>query len=276
MGIVLGVDIGGSTTKIVGVDDKELIDMLRVRAADQITSLYGGIGKFLRTHKLKTKDVEAIYLTGVGATYIDEQVYGITTHKVPEFDAIGIGALRLSGLREALVVSMGTGTAFVRATETKREHIGGTGVGGGTILGLASQLPCRRDINAILALAENGDLKNVDLLVGDILNTPISSLPPDMTASNFGKLRDIAPDSDIVLGLINMVFETIGTMALFALKNDTIDNVVLSGTLATFPQAKAIFDSVSKRTEKKFTLLPEAVFATAIGTLPAGHHHNDT
>lgn len=268
MGIVLGVDIGGSTTKIVGMNEGNLVDMLRVKAADQITSLYGGIGKFLRAHKLRPTDVSAIYLTGVGSSFIDEQVYGIKTNKVTEFHAIGTGALRLSGLKQALVISIGTGTAFVRATETEIVHIGGTGVGGGTILGLASQLPCRRDVNAVLALAETGNLKNVDLLVGDIINAPTETLTLDMTASNFGKLKDPASDSDITLGIINMVFETIGVMAAFALRNDPIDTVVLTGTLATFPQAKPIFDKLSKMVGKKFLVLPEAIFSTALGTLP--------
>ena len=45
MGIILGIDIGGSTTKIVGYrENGVLIGMLQVRAADQITSLYGAVG----------------------------------------------------------------------------------------------------------------------------------------------------------------------------------------------------------------------------------------
>ena len=41
MDIVLGIDIGGSTTKIVGLrTDGSVVSMLRVRAEDQVTSLY--------------------------------------------------------------------------------------------------------------------------------------------------------------------------------------------------------------------------------------------
>ena len=40
MGIILGVDIGGSTTKIVGLrEDGSLLSALRVEANDQLTSL---------------------------------------------------------------------------------------------------------------------------------------------------------------------------------------------------------------------------------------------
>ena len=44
MDVILGIDIGGSTTKIVGLrTDGSVISMLRVRAEDQVTSLYGAL-----------------------------------------------------------------------------------------------------------------------------------------------------------------------------------------------------------------------------------------
>ena len=89
MSIILGIDVGGSTTKIVGIRGLETIGVLQVRARDQITSLYGAIGNFLRSFGHDLIDVAAIALTGVGASYIDEQIYGIETRKVTEFTAIG-------------------------------------------------------------------------------------------------------------------------------------------------------------------------------------------
>lgn len=48
MGVILGIDIGGSSTKIVGLaPDLSVIDMLRVKADDPLTSLYGAMGNFL-------------------------------------------------------------------------------------------------------------------------------------------------------------------------------------------------------------------------------------
>ena len=39
MEVILGIDIGGSTTKIVGLrTDGSVVSMLRVRAEDQVTS----------------------------------------------------------------------------------------------------------------------------------------------------------------------------------------------------------------------------------------------
>ena len=271
MDIVLGVDIGGSTTKIVGLRDGKCFGMLQVRAADQITSMYGAIGNFLSKHNLRLDEISAIALTGVGASFIDEQLYGIKTIKVDEFRAIGHGALSLTGLSEALVVSMGTGTAFVRATTEEKTHLGGSGVGGGTIIGLASQLLGKSDIDAILALAENGDIKNVDLSVRDILGKEVQTLPSDLTAANFGKIKSTASDSDIALGTINMVFETVGMLAVFALKNDTIKDVILTGTLATFPQAETVFSKFRKLTRLSFIIPPDAMYATALGACDFGN-----
>ena len=53
MDVILGIDIGGSTTKIVGLrTDGSVISMLRVRAEDQVTSLYGALGNYLTSNRL--------------------------------------------------------------------------------------------------------------------------------------------------------------------------------------------------------------------------------
>jgi len=265
METILGIDVGGSTTKIVGLRNGESVGMLQVRAADQITSLYGAIGNFLLMQGIKLSEVSKIALTGVGATFIDEPIYGIDTRKVNEFLAIGYGALSLSGLEEAIVVSMGTGTAFVRAGKDEITHIGGSGVGGGTILGLASQMLGKNDIEAILALAESGKLENVDLLVRDIVGREIPSLPPDLTAANFGRIKSTASQSDIALGIINMVFQTAGMLAVFLARNDTIRDVVLTGTLTTFPQAHSVLSTFINQFDLRFIIPSNAIYATALG-----------
>ena len=53
MDVILGIDIGGSTTKIVGLrTDGSVVSMLRVRAEDQVTSLYGALGNYLTSNGL--------------------------------------------------------------------------------------------------------------------------------------------------------------------------------------------------------------------------------
>ena len=272
MSIILGIDVGGSTTKIVCLQGKECIGMLQVKASDQVTSMYGAIGNLLTRLKIPLTDVSDIYLTGVGATFINNDIFGITTHKISEFSAIGHGAVYQTKLKEALVVSMGTGTAFVKVSADTVSHIGGSGVGGGTVIGLASQMLGKSDIDAILALAEIGTAELVDLTVGDIIcnANDIKTLPADLTASNFGKMKSTASDSDVAFGIINLVFETIGMLSIFALKNESIKDVVLTGTLATFPQAKPIFSRFKSITDLNFIIPDNAGFVTALGAVVLG------
>lgn len=83
MGVILGIDIGGSSTKIVGLaPDLSVIDMLRVKADDPLTSLYGAMGNFLSTHNLQLSDIRHIALTGVGSSYVEGDIYGVKTIKV--------------------------------------------------------------------------------------------------------------------------------------------------------------------------------------------------
>ena len=66
MGIVIGIDVGISTTKIVGIRDGKVISPIRIKATDPITSLYGAFGKYLYDNKIQLTEVEHVMLTGVG------------------------------------------------------------------------------------------------------------------------------------------------------------------------------------------------------------------
>lgn len=265
---IVGIDVGGSTTKIVGFDDKKnLIDPIFIRANDQITSVYGALGKFTTENNIKLSDIERIMVTGVGSTFIADEIYNIPCEHVVEFPCIGKGGIYLSGLSEAIVVSMGTGTAIVYAEESgKFEYLGGTGVGGGTLIGLSEQMLGVRSIESIIELAKSGDLSRIDLRVNDITKTEIHpDLAPNLTAANFGKLSDTATKGDLALGIINMIFETIGVSAIFAARARDIKNIVLTGNMTTIPQAHDIFRSLSELFDMNFIIPDKAQFGTVIG-----------
>ena len=40
MGLVIGIDVGGSTTKIVGLNNGQILSPMFITAADPITSLF--------------------------------------------------------------------------------------------------------------------------------------------------------------------------------------------------------------------------------------------
>lgn len=219
MGIILGIDVGGSTTKIVGLTPGgELISTMTVRAYDQITSLYGALGHYINANKFSLSDVERILVTGVGSSYLSGDIYGIPTQRIEEFSAIARGGLALAGLDEAVVVSMGTGTAFIHAHGKDYSHIGGSGVGGGTIVGLGKKLTGASDHESLCALAERGSLSHVDLTIGDISKNDIEKLGSEITAANFANVKDSATDCDLALGVVNMVLQTILTPCGFRLQ----------------------------------------------------------
>ncbi len=267
MGIVLGIDIGGSTTKICGFrGEGDLIQPLSVKADDPISSVYGAFGKFTSLHRIHLSDVERVMVTGVGSSYIDQDLYGIPTEHVQEFDCIGLGGQYLADLREAIVVSMGTGTALVHVKGDTMEYIGGTGVGGGTLFGLSHQMLGIRDMDHLEALAEEGDISKVDLRISDISKKNLSpTLELDTTASNFGKLSDLATREDLALGIINLVFETIGMMSVFAARCFGIKNVVLTGKLSAMKKARYVFDLLGKMFDMNFIVPEDARYGTVIG-----------
>lgn len=268
MSVVIGIDVGGSTTKIVGFSDKrELIDPMFVRAADPLTSIYGAFGKFTSENHIEIGDISKIMVTGVGSSYITKPIYGLECRHVSEFDSVGLGGLFLTGLDRAVAVSMGTGTAIVSAERGgKIEYLGGTGVGGGTLMGLSKKILGVSNIASIVDLAANGDLTAVDLRIKDITRKDIlPGMPGEMTASNFGKLSDLATKSDLALGIINMVFESAGMLAIFASRNCNTKDIILTGNMTTVPQAQLMFPTLSDMFKVNFIIPKMSQFATVIG-----------
>ena len=171
----------------------------------------------------------------------------------------------MSGLDSAVVVSMGTGTAFVSADRDKIYHMGGTGIGGGTLIGLSNRMFNVRHFDDIIETASAGNLDNVDLHIRDISREDIETLAASTTASNFGKISDLATSGDLALGVINMVFQTIGIMAAFSAKIAKTKNIVLTGNLTNVPQAENIFKGVEALHGVRFIIPENSEYATATG-----------
>ena len=273
MRTVIGIDVGGSTTKIVGFrknnGESTLIEPLFVRAADAVTSIYGAFGKFTLQNELELSDIDRVLMTGVGASFIDKPIYGLDCRKVSEFECVGRGGLYLSGLDEAIVVSMGTGTALMHSKmvdgKVETKYLGGTGVGGGTLLGLSRRMIGVDSIEHIEQLAAEGDLQKVDLRICDISNDENFLISSNLTASNFGKLSDIANNNDIALGIANMVAETVALMSIFAARSFNVKNVVLTGNLTTLNSITNAFVDLEKNFGVRFIIPELAQFGTVIG-----------
>ena len=279
---VIGIDIGGSTTKIVGFRTEngraEMIEPLFVRATDAITSVYGAFGKFTMQNDLALSDIDRVLMTGVGASFIDKPLYSLDCKKVSEFNSVGNGGLYLSGLDEAIVVSMGTGTALMHAKNvdgrTVTKYLGGTGVGGGTLIGLSRKMIGVDTIEHFEQLCEGGDLGNVDLRIKDMSSDHSFQINDEITASNFGKLSDLATPSDIALGIANMVGETIAMLAVFAARDYGIKNVVLTGNLTAIKGVTQVFEDLEPMFGVRFIIPELSQFATVIGAALCDKYEN--
>lgn len=265
--MILGIDIGGSTTDIVGLHENKIFDLFTVEASDPTTSAYGALGKMLTKNQLDIKDIDKVAITGVGSSYIDSTIFGINTIKVNEFDAIGLGGSFLSGINKALVVSLGTGTAMVNVDGNNISHIGGTGIGGGTLLGLGKGILNIIDFEEIIDLAQKGNLHKVDLTIGDISNEMVGSLRQSVTASNLGNIHKVASKEDYAKGILNLIYQNIGMLAVFGAQMTNNKDIVYTGKLAQIEQGKDILKTLkdNKAYDLNFHFPEHATFSTAIG-----------
>ena len=265
MSYIIGIDIGGSTTKIVGLRDGVIVGATMVRASDPVTSAYGAFGRFLEEAGLKLQEIDRVMCTGVGSSFLKDNIYGIPTVKVDEFRAIGLGGRYISGLDHCIVVSMGTGTALTHVSGDVITYINGSGVGGGTILGLCAKMLGTRSYEHIAELAMRGNAEAVDLTIGDITRNQLANMNNKTTASNFGKTNDDATDADFAMGVINMVFQTVGIFAMMAAREHKVDTIVLTGSLSRMEAAKPVIVALEELYGVHYTVPEHSEFCTAIG-----------
>jgi type II pantothenate kinase len=270
--MIIGIDIGSTTTKAVsiefgrtGSEPEQIINKVKTKATDVITSATGALGKLLVENSIKIGEIERIMITGAGASKLNTDLFGIPTEKVDEIKAIGIGGMFLSGRDDIIIANIGTGTAIIDARPGAISHLGGSGVGGGTILGLAKKLLSMSDFNGIMELAERGNLNQVDLLMEDIMDMNLSFLNPESTASNFGKMLDTARNEDIALGILNMVYQVIGMLAVFAAKTKNASRIIVTGNGSDNPIGKKVLQVITGLYLVNFEYPPDAEYTTAIG-----------
>lgn len=269
MGIKIGIDIGSSTTKIVAFEQDNMLAPMVVRADTQMASLYGAFGQYLYENSLNLDQVDGVYITGVGSKYVDKPVYGCPTYKVDEFIATGTGGYYLTDKKEVIVVSMGTGSFYVKVTENEMKHLGGVGLGGGTICGLSAIALNTDDIREIAALSQKGNVANIDLRIADLSKEKLPGLNLDVTASNFGKADAQSKPEDIAAGIVHMVIENICQAAILASVHTGIKDYLLIGGLTKFFECQQISEAFKSLWDVEITIPKYSDYATAIGAVIA-------
>ena len=276
MSIIIGIDAGISSTKIIGIENgNRIMTPISVPCNDPMSAIYGALGKYLHENDIQIDDVEHVMLTGIGAKDL-KYIQGCLTTHVDEFIANGLGARFDSGLDHMIVVSMGTGTSLVRVDGDDIKHIGGIGMGGGTLLGLSSLLLKTRNIAEISAMSEFGFSGSINLLIQDICSQEIPGLKGDTTASLFAKVLQRTPTShDIAAGLVHMVLENIGSAAVLSQLNGGFKDFVLVGGLTELQECKSIFPQLEQLYGVKFHIPKYAPYCTALGAALSYKYENE-
>jgi type II pantothenate kinase len=263
--MVIGIDIGSTITKAVSIENGKLTGKIKTKTLDAVTAAVTAFEKIVSEKGITTNIVERIEITGTGASKIQDETFGIPAGKVSEIEAIGIGGMFLSGMSDIIITNIGTGTIIIEAGKRGIFHFGGSGVGGGTILGLAKKLLNAAEMNDITELAKTGNLSKVDMLLGDISDINISFLNMESTAANFGKMLDTAGPQDIALAIINMVYQVIGVLSVFAARAKNTDRVIVTGSGSNNRIGQKTLSEISSMYGIEFIYPEYAEYATAIG-----------
>jgi type II pantothenate kinase len=217
-------------------------------------------------------------ITGAGAGELARRV-GPACVAVNEFAAWGAGAKALlegnGGLPadRYLLVSVGTGTSVMLADGMSVQRIGGTALGGGTLVGLGSLLLGTRRFAELVELAEKGDRRRVDLLVSDIYRPGEIALSGDLTAASFGKALgggdQVAPArADVAHALMGLVAENVALICAGLRAALQVRTVVFGGsTLRGNRPLVEILGQITGFTGTRPIFLPDGEFAGALGAL---------
>lgn len=103
--------------------------------------------------------------------------------------------------------------------------------------------------------------------IGDITTQEIPNLPKDITSSNFGKMNKEASSCDILLGISNLVFETVGVMAAFLCKNDNVKDIIIIGGMAKHPYLKEVIKKLEKLHDVNYIIPENPEFICALGAI---------
>jgi type II pantothenate kinase len=239
----LGVDFGLSNTDGVLVENNTIVANRMIETGPASAEALDAV---LQSLGVRSAELGAIASTGGLSRYLPDTFEGLPIHKIGEAQAAGRGALALSGLSEALVVSAGTGTAMIAARGNEAWHFTGSAVGGGTLLGLSQLLLGTTDPLEVARLAALGNPSGVDSTLVDVIGGGIGHLPPDATAVNFGRLVDgISPSrEDLAAGLVTLVGQVIAMVAINAAKAAGLPQIVIVGHLPDLEPIRQAFERV--------------------------------
>lgn len=264
----IGIDAGGTLIKIA-IRTKDGLKF-QIFSANNLTDCVN----WLAVHYPHVR----LCVTGGRAERLAEQIHSQHLIVIPEFDATLNGThflLRQNesiNLSDYLLVNVGTGTSLFAVHRHKAERIGGSGVGGGTLLGLSALLFNQHSFDAIIRLGEKGRRDRVDQTVASIYEGAVPPISGDLTASNFGRTvtsNDLSP-TDQAAAVIGLVAETVCTIAIFAAQKEKLTDIVYIGsTLSNNLPMRQIIEPYAHLCGIQSHFLTNGSYCGAIGALSA-------
>jgi type II pantothenate kinase len=254
---VIGIDRGASFTDFGVLKSGALIDTasLEKRDWDSICSTYDQLNH--------TYQAETTVFTGSVADMPADLKQSVQV--ISEIDAVGFGGSWSAGFDECIVASIGTGSAIVHFANNQARHMGGTGVGGGTIKGLCALLCNLHDPAEIEATALKGNPSHLNLTISDLGYESISFLGSDMTASNFAAVKSHRIE-DLAAAILRLVGETVGIIAsLCAREAGCMDKIVIVGKVAQDRFIRHTLELVGKLYQTRFVFPENPGYATVYG-----------
>jgi type II pantothenate kinase len=254
---VIGIDRGASFTDFGVFKHNNLIETLSIEKRDwkNIEKIYNRlIDKYHTSHTVFTGSV-----TDMPAAMKQE------LHVIPEIDAIGFGGAALADCSKCIVVSMGTGSAIVQFSNNRAKHVGGSGVGGGTIKGLSSLICGLDNPLQVEALALKGNASKLNLTIADLGYEELSFLGSDVTASNFADLKSKKVE-DLAAAILRLVGETVGIIAsICAREHNCREHIVMVGKVSSNQFIQNVLNMVGKLYQTRFLFPENPGYATVYG-----------
>jgi len=259
---VVGIDAGATLCKIAYMRGKSIVTHT-LPSRDT-----AGIRDYIAT-----RHASRVVLAGGGARKVAAELPELSVALDTEFESWARGAPALAeamGLvlpRDYLLVSLGTGTSILRiAVDAPGPvRVGGSALGGGTLMGLGQLLVQARDFDQLARLARIGDRSRVDLLVGDIYPEPDTPLPREFNAASFAKLASRS-NEDLADALMGLVGENIGLLCGQLANRFELDHVVYCGsTLNANESLERVLVGVARMHGHRALFLDRGAFCGALG-----------
>ena len=265
----IGIDAGGTLTKVAYWNDENIMSFKSFLSSD-----FQSVKEWVESKHSSS----SICLTGGRA----EQLKKILLSKedlpyVVEFDATMNGVMHqmkqeIINSSSAIIANIGTGTSIHIMHDNSHARIGGTGVGGGTLLGLGMALTGLTDYKEMIQLSLNGNRSAIDVLVSDIYKDNKLPITGSLTASNFGgvslKNEETRTNADLIAGIQGIIGEVVATLCIQAADAHGVEDIIYIGsTLEDNILLQEIMESYTILKKKNPIFLEKHGYSGAIGAL---------